>query len=620
MNVTRRLYPLLALLLLALAFVALVALNSVALRGVRLDLTRNGLHTLSPGTVAILSELEEPVRLRLYYSEQQTRDRGELQTFRVYATRVREMLEEIAARSGGRLTFEVVDPEPFSEAEDQAAAYGLSSLQLNTAGDRLYFGLVGSNSVDREEIIPFIQPGRETLLEYDIARLIAGLGRDERPVVAMLSGLPTGPQAEPGGPATAGWVFDRHLREMFELRRLQGQPTSIADDVDLLLLVHPKGLNEDTQYAIDQYVLRGGKLLAFVDPDAESDPAAFDPLMQVAVTIPRASDLPQLFAGWGIRFDPGQIVLDDRYALQVEDSERRPVRHLAVIGLDEAGMNPDDVVTADIGSLNFSSAGALELAPDSPLQMEPLVQSSTAAALAPVAKVRESAANPGALRTGFHASGNPYVLAARFSGPARSAFPQRAGAGHLAEATAPVNIVVVADTDVLTNRLWVTVSQFLGQEVVNTPFADNGAFIYNAVDNLVGDAHLISVRARQPATRRFEVVESLRRNAEERYRSTEEQLQRQLGEIEQQLIALQQPGEQAQAMTPAQAEQLVRFQEERLRMRRELREVQRRLNADIDGLGTRLTRINVLGMPALVVLVSLFVAWRRWWRRRGAAA
>src|SRR5690606_8116042 len=214
---------------------------------------------------------------------------------------------------------------------------------------------------------------------------------------------------------------------------------------------------------------------------------------------------------------------------------------------------------------------------------------------------RENAGTPGKLREGFQPGGNPFVLAARFSGPARSAFPEREGEGHVAVAATPANIVVVADTDVLTNRLWVTVSQFLGQEVVNPPFAQNGAFIFNAVDNLVGSPHLIAVRARAPAARRFEVVEALRRRAEERYRATEEELQRELDRIEQELIELQQPGDQAQALTPAQEQQLVRFQEERLRMRRELREVQRRLNADIDGLGERLTRINVLAMPMVVV-------------------
>lgn len=622
MNLARRTFPLLALALLALAFVALVALSSVALRGVRIDLTEKGLYTLSEGTLGILGKLEEPVHLKLYYSEHATREVGDLQQFRVFATRVRELLEEIAERSAGKVTLEVVDPEPFSEAEDQAAAFGLQAVPLNTAGDKLYFGLVGSNSTDRETTMPFIQPGKEQFLEYDVAKLISTLGVDTQPVVGLISGLPTGPQTDPSGRPSLGWVVDRQISELFELRRLQDAPSAIADDVDLLMVVHPRELSEDTLYAIDQYVLGGGRLLVFVDPDSEADQSAIDPLDPLSVAIPRASDLPKLFAAWGLRYDPTQVVLDDKLALQVQpDPNGPPVRHLAVLGLGRDALNQDDIVTAELATVNFSSAGALELAADSPLTMEPLVQSSPASALAPVARVRENASTPDRLRDGFHAGGHPQVLAARFSGLAKTAFPERSGERHRAVADAPVNIIVVADTDVLTDRLWVQISDFLGQAVYN-PFAGNGDFVFNAVDNLVGNADLITVRTRAAAARPFERVEALRRRAEERYRTKEQELQQQLDALEQQLSQLQQTDAegQAQALTPEQEAQLAHYQDERLRMRRELREVQHRLNADIEELGERLTRINVLAMPMVVIFLALMVGWRRWTRRRGAEA
>ena len=615
----RRLFPLFALALLALGFVALVALSSVALRGARLDLTQKQLYTLSEGTRNVLGRVDEPVRLKLYYSEKATRD---LQQFRVFATRVRELLEEIAACSGGKVTLEVIDPEPFSEAEDQAAAYGLQAVPLGSTGEKLYFGLVGINSTDGETVMPFIQPDKEAFLEYDVAKLVSTLSVDALPVVGLVSGLPTGPSTDPTGRTTPGWVVDRQVSELFELRRFQGNPTSIADDVDLLWLVHPRNLPEETLYAIDQFVLRGGRLLVFVDPDSEADQSAVDPLDPLSLAIPRSSDLPALFAAWGIQYDATRVVLDDKHALQVQpDPNGLPVRHLAVLGLGKDALNQDDVVSGELQGLNLSSAGSLSLSRESTLAMTALAQSSSASAQALVSQVRDSVADPGRLRDGFKPGGEPFVLAARFTGPLKSAFPDRKGDKHLAQSAQPVNLIVVADTDVLTDRLWVQVSDFLGQPVFNA-FASNGDFVYNAVDNLVGNADLISVRTRATAARPFERVAALRRSAEERYRSTEQKLQGQLDDLEKQLAALQKPGinGQAQALSPQQQAEIVRFQDDKLRMRKELREVQHRLNADIDALGMRLKLVNILGMPLLVVLVALLVAWRRWQRRRAAVA
>lgn len=619
MKLHRRSLPLLALALLALAFVAAVALSSVLLRGVRLDLTEKGQYTLSEGTLRILDKVEEPITLKLFYSEHASR---EFQQFRVFAARVRELLEEIAARSGGKVTLEVIDPLPFSEAEDQAAAYGLQAVPLNNAGQKLYFGLVGANSTDGESLMPFIQPDKEAFLEYDVAKLISTLSVDRLPVVGLISGLPTGPRIDPAGRASPGWVVDRQIAELFELRRLQGYPASIAEDIDLLMLVHPRELPDETLYAIDQFLLRGGRLLVFVDPDAEADTSGVDPLDPLSGAEPRPSDLARLFAGWGIQFDPTRVVLDEKYALQVQpDPNGPPVRHLAVLGLDAEALNQGDVVSGDLGRLHFSTAGALGLGKDSTLQMEPLAQTSAASALVEARAVRDAVADPDRLREDFRAGGNALVLAARFTGELASAFPEREGSeGHLARSSEPVNLIVVADTDVLTDRLWVQVRDFLGQPVYNA-FANNGDFVYNAVDNLVGNADLIAVRTRASAERPFEKVEALRRGAEQRYRAQEQRLQQQLDELEQKLAALQQTGAdgQAVAVTAEQQAEILRFQDERLRARKALREVQHQLNADIEALGNRLKLINILGMPALVTLVALLVAWRRWSRRRATA-
>ncbi|KFN44776.1 GldG family protein [Arenimonas oryziterrae] len=617
----RRSAPVYALPLLALAFLALVTLSAMFLRGARIDLTEHRQYTLSDGTRRILDRIEEPVKLQLYYSDKAARD---LPQFRVYAQRVRELLEEVAARSHGKVTLQVIDPEPFSKDEENAAAHGLQGVPLGASGDTLYFGLVGTNSTDGETTMPFIQPDKEAFLEYDLAKLISTLAIDKKPVVAVLSDLPTGPGLDPlTNQPTMGWVLDRQLVELFELRRLQPEPTSIGPDVDLLMLIHPKNLSDDTLYAIDQYVLRGGHLLVFVDPVAEADPAGTR-IDLSGQTQPVSSDLHTLFQAWGVQYDPGKVVLEaPQNSLQVQpDPNQPPVRNPALLGLRKTAFNAHDVITAGIETLNLSSAGALSVAADSPLKMEALVQSSSSSRLADAAAVRAAVADPGSLAEGFKEDGQEVrVIAARLSGVLKTAFPARRAAGQLVASKQPVNIVIVADTDLLSDRLWVQVQDFMGQQIFN-PFANNADFVYNTVDNLVGNADLIAVRTRASANRPFERVDAIRGAAEQRYQAKEKQLRQQLDELEQKLAQLQPaaPGEPAPKLTREQQADLLKLQEQKLTTRRELRDVQHQLNADIESLGRRLKLINILGMPLLVVVVAGLIALRRRQQRRSGGA
>lgn len=613
-----RIAPVVALPLLALAFVGLVALSAYLLRGARLDLTQHHLYTLSPGTLRILDRIPEPIKFELFYSEKAAQSQPQ---FRVFAQRVIELLDEASARSHGKLTVKVVDPEPFSDAEDRATNHGLQRVPLGNTGDVLYFGLVGSNSTDGEVAMPFIQPAKEAFLEYDLAKMVSTLSVASKPVLALLSDLPIGPGIDPiTGQPTPGWVMDRQLSEFFEIRRLQSDPGSIGEDVSLLMVVHPKAFSTDTQYAIDQFVLRGGHLLVFVDPYAESDPAG-NVLDSGAGSLSLASDLPVLFNSWGLLYDPGKIVLDAQNALQVQpDPNRPPVRHPAVLGLHKPSMNQSDVITTDLETLNLSTAGALQLASASSLKLEALVQSSSATMLSDPESIRAAATDPVVLNDRFKADGKgPYVLAGRLTGALKTAFPERRGAGHLAASVKPVNIVVVADTDLLSDRLWVQAQDFLGQQVLN-PFANNADFVYNAVDNLVGNDDLIAVRTRPTSDRPFERIEVVRRAAEARYQAKEKELQQQLDDLEQKLSRLQPITADGQTATLSreQQAQLLVFQQQKLRTRKELREVRHQLNADIDQIGSRVKMLNILGMPALVILAAIFIGWRGRRQRRDA--
>lgn len=611
MRASTRLRPALGLPLLAIGFLCLLALSNLLLGGVRLDLTENREYTLTDGTLGLARSLDEPVTLHFFYSEGAAKEYPQIAT---YAQRVRELLQELAVRSEGKVRFESVDPLPFSEDEDRAAAFGLQGVPLPD-GSTFYLGLVGTNSTDGEVPIPFLQPDREAFLEYNIAKVLAALATPDRPVLGWLSSLPTGPGFDPATASpTSGWVVDQQLRELFELRRLEAEVAMIPDDITLLVVVHPKDLSEDTLYAIDQFVLRGGRLLVFVDPEGEAD-ASGDAGGLLATSPTRSSDLAPLFAAWGLEYDPAKVVLDAGQAMTVRtDADDAGQQNLAVLGLDASRMNPDDLVTSGLEAINVSTTGGLR-AKEGGLVFTPLLRTSPQTQRVDAAAFQSVASDPALLLQGFQPSGVSEVIAARLTGRPKSAFPQRAGEGHLAQSAADVQIVVVADSDLLSDRLWLTGDPAAGPMGL-APFANNGDLVYNLVENLTGRDELIALRARPSSQRPFERVDALRRGAEQQFLRTEQELQQQLADLEARLTALQSgEGEEGVVLTPEQQTELARFQDQKLAIRQQLRDVQQQLNADIESLGARLKLINIVGVPLLVALVAfLFATWRA--RRR----
>jgi ABC-type uncharacterized transport system involved in gliding motility auxiliary subunit len=605
--------------ILAVLFIAVIVLVGALFRGVRLDLTENRLYTLSDGTRAVVAKLDEPINLYFFFSDRAAQDMPQLRT---YANRVRELLEEIEAASDGNIRLQTIDPLPFSEEEDRATGFGLQAVPLGTTGGSLFFGLAGTDSTDGQALIPFFQPDKEHFLEYDIAKLISSLSGQEQPVVGVLSRLDIGPGFDQQlGRPTEGWVAYGEMANLFDLRRIDPAATSFDEDLQLLMLVHPKGLSDDTLYAIDQFVLGGGRLLVLVDPHAEAEVPidGMDPTQ--AMFEARSSSLDRLFDAWGVGFDPEQVVLDAQLALQIQPRpELPPIRHLGVLGLGAETLNQGDVISAQLDAVNMSSVGHFTLREGAAVSMEPLAQSSASSALVATDRVR-FLPDPASLFTDFAPTGEHYVLAARLTGALGTAFPERSGAGHLAQGIEDANIVLIADTDVMSDRLWVQVQQFFGQRVMNA-FANNGDFIINAVDNLVGSSDLIAVRTRPRSVRPFTRVESIRRVAEQRFRIKEQELQAELAEAERQLAELQRGrGDQTSMMlSPEQQATLQRFQEEKLRIRRELRQVRRQLDADIQSLGARLKLINIIGMPLLLTLgAGGFAFWRSRKRKEARA-
>ncbi|MCC6171776.1 MAG: Gldg family protein [Gammaproteobacteria bacterium] len=615
-----------AVVLLGVLFVALTVLSAKLLRGARLDLTENRLYTLAPGTARIVGNLAEPVNLYFFFSAEGSTTYPALRT---YGTRVREFLQELVSRSGGKLRLTVIDPQPFSEEEDRAAELGVRAVPLGGEGKSFYFGLGATNSTDGRAAIDFFDPAKESFLEYDVAKLIHQLSTPRKPVVAWLSSLPMSGGFDPtSGQASEPWLVLGQAEQLFDVRPLQMDAKAIGADVDVLAVVHPKGLSPATQYAIDQFALRGGHVLMFVDPLAESDPSDAEPGNPLAALgADRASDPGRLLAAWGVAFDRGQVIGDLERGLVVSMRPGEPpTRHIGILGLDASSLNDGDVITATLTSVNLASAGFLAPQKDAATKFEPLLSTSTQAAPLPASRF-QMLMDPATLREGFRPTGQRYTLAARVTGNVRSAFPDGPPAGaeggtetHLAASRKPLNLVIVADSDLLSDFLWVRQQNLFGQRVAQA-WANNGDLVWNALDNLAGSNDLISIRGRATFTRPFDRVDALRLSAEDRFRAKEQELEQQLQDTEQKLAALETGRNESSEMllTPEQEQELERFQREKLRIRKELRDVRLQLDQDIRELGNRLRFTNIVVVPLIFAGLTLLVAvWRR--RRQAAIA
>ena len=603
-----------SLVILVVGFLLFTLLNNLMFGGMRLDLTENGLYTLSDGTKEIISEIDEPINLYFFFSGKASED---LTALRTYAQRVRELLEEYKLYGGTKINLKIINPEPFSEEEDRAATFGLQGVPANQSGDELYFGLAGTNALDGQAVIPFFQPDKEEFLEYDITKLIHNLATVEKSTVGVYSNLEIGGSIDPRTfqPSPA-WIFMTRLEELFAVKVLDDLSPDELETVDLLIVIHPKALDESGLFAIDQHVMNGGKFIAFVDPLAETDKsAAPETGMQGAAS----SNLNRLTSVWGVKLREDEILGDAQAALTVGGADGVPVRHLGIPGFTERNISRDDVVTALLENINMATVGILDIDMVEGVEARPLIVSSEFASPLPSLQF-QFLSDPGELQKGFTPSGETYVTAVRVSGSAKTAFPEgiEGFEGELKVATETLQAVIVADTDLLSDRLWVQVQDFFGQQIVSA-FADNGGFITNLVDNLSGSSALIDVRSRGQFSRPFVVVQNLRRQAEEKYLRNAEDLQIRLAETEQKLSELQssQVEDGLLTLTPEQEEALVRFQDEKLKIRKQLRDVRHQLDRDMETLGAMLKLLNILLMP-FVLIAILFVV-RRFRPGRGKA-
>lgn len=601
------------LVLAAVFLSAVIILANLTLTSWRFDLTENKLFTLSEGTLNILEQLDEPVRLDLYLSQKAMVGNPNLTN---YGTRVRDMLQEYKAHSGGLLELNVIDPEVFSEEEDQAVAIGIQSVPVNNSGDRMYFGLVGTNSTDDEKIIPFFHADREVALEYDITKLIHNLSYPDRKVVGIISALPIYGDPEQG---TEKWAVVNSMEEFFTLRKLSNTSTDF-NGVDVLMVIHPKALKNETLFAIDQYVLRGGLAMIFVDPMAESDPEKPDQANS-AVLPDLDSDLNKLTDQWGITLVKEKIAGDINAAMSVQvrrASGPQQINYLPWLRLAKESFNQSDFATSQLNVLHLGTSGIIEPKEGSDIQFTPLIE-TTEQSMRLDRDFLFIQRDPKLLLDSFKSEGRKQVLAARVQGHAETAFPegwvsddeeekqQNGTEGLISEGD--IHVVVIADTDILADIFWIRKQSFFGLDIPQA-IANNGDFVVNTLENLSGSSDLASLRTRREYTRPFERVESIRRQAELEYRESEQKLMQTLQETEKKIRTIQQEqgaasGEGTLLLTARQSDEIKKYQLLRVETRKELRAVQHNLRKNIESLGSILRFFNIAFLP--LVIIFLFI-------------
>ena len=559
-----------------------------------------------------MQSIQEPVTLHYFFSDQASKDIPQLRT---YANRVQELLQEYAQLSKGMITLNVIDPVAYSEQEDQATEFGLQGVPTGPAGESVYFGLAGSNSTGETETIAFFQPNKEQFLEYDVSKLIYSLTNTKKPVVGLLSRVPMFSSFDMETQRIRDpWAVTTQLQQLFDVRNIDFAEGKFDDDLEVLMVVHPKDLSLKTLYAIDQYVMQGGNLIVYVDPYAEADVPVMDSNSPIEAEGVRSSSLSKLFKAYGIEYSPAKVLGDRKYALTIDAGNGQQARHYAILGLDKSALATDNVMTSGLDMITMAMAGTVQPQAGADVEFEPLIQSSTEAMPFESSKFR-FLPKVSSLAEGYVATGENYNVAGRFEMQPQSAFPDgppkdsEVTSTHINQSNKRVNIVVVTDVDMLTDRMWVTVQDFLGQKIMDA-WASNGNFAVNAVDNLLGSSDLISVRGRATATKPFVVVEALRRDADDQFREQERVLQNKLRQTEQKITQLEakRDDENALMMSEEQRAEIARFQDEKLQVRKELRKVRHELDKNIQSLGNWLKAINIGLMPLLLTVLALVLS------------
>lgn len=630
-----------SLLGLTLAFIVYIATNTlfnVWSPAARLDVSEDKLYTLSEGTHTILESIDEPVILHFFFSERLGK---EVPFYASYSRRIRELLVEIVAVANGKVILVEHNPEPFSKAEDLAVAHGVQGIPVDQGGELSYFGLSGINTVDALELIPFFQTEREKLLEYDLVQMVNTLSNAEPAVIGIMSALPVmgdmGAQIQ--GRPLVPWTIAKKIKENFSLINLPQSIDDLPSNIDVMMVVHPQQMNQRAIYELEQFLFRGGRAMIFIDPKAESD-LSLGPNNTSSST----DNIQFLLAQWGIEVPTGQLLGDKSMALRINAgtaTQPIPAEYLVWLRVSAAHMNQDDPVISQLPDMNLASAGFIVHMDDSPLSFEPLITSSLNSSPISVNKVRGLRPDILGLLEQFKPDKNAYVVAARLRGSATTAFPDGPPQRNIAktaqelvknpdrpqlqQAIESMNIILIADADLLEDRFWLRKQQFFGRDV-EEQIASNADFVINSLSNLSGSDKLLTLRSRGVSQRPFEKVQKLQQQSASLLQEKERDLQDKLKKIQNDISKFggvnninDKDSNKLRVEVSLSEYQRAELEIQRLEMlsiRQQLREVKRSLREDEEQLESRLQFFNIGLMPIIVSIVAILLGVLKLCRRR----
>ena len=579
----------------------------------KIDLTTDKLFTVSENTKSIIKNLSEPISIKLFFSNSLSK---ELSQIRDYEKRVRELLMSYKKISNKNITVEIIDPRPFTDQEDLANVYGIQGLQLNEEGERFYFGAVFSNSVDDTTVIPFFELDREQFLEYDLTKTIYNLANTTKPNIGLISGLPlVGRVNNSQGNAQYERPFFIYqtLSEFFNVIDLSLEVSEIPENVDQLLIVHPKNLSDVTLYAIDQFVMTGKGVTIFTDPFSEFDNNLSKPESEKDFS---NSNLSRLFTSWGFDMKPGMVIGDIVNGRKVSlgpSNDQKIVTYVLWLAIQQNLLSNTDIITSNLDYIFLKSAGSIEnLNTNSSLVIEPLIRTSKESMLIERYKM-QFRADPEQLLKDFESQDKSYIIGARIKGELDSAFTMedikkieldtKQHINNIKDA----NIILFADTDLLSDNTWISEQDMFGRNSI-TPIADNGRMVVNSIESMSGGRNLIGLRGRGSSNRPFLVIEDLQKKAELSFREKQISLQNELQGTEDKLKEIQSNQlDSSESKTSEQNKAIEEFQRKILSIRKQLRDVQRQLNADIERLENNIKVLNIWTMPLIVIILYFFI-------------
>jgi ABC-type uncharacterized transport system involved in gliding motility auxiliary subunit len=602
------------LVVIGILFVLFNTLCSGFFKNTRIDLTEEKLYTLSEGSKAIVSELKDPVTLKYYFSFTDTVD---IPTLHVYGERVRDLLESFTKRSP-HLKLEVYDPRPDSEEAEWAEQYGFLKIPI-LPGENVFLGLLALNEMGDQQSIPYCDSDREEFLEYDIAKLISSVS-SKKPLVGVYSPLPLeGIEKNQylfgAGEKSQSWIFTTELKQLYDVK-----PVHVLTDLkglDFLILIHPKDLNEEEEYAVDQYLLSGKNALILTDPFCESDnPSPQDPENPMRIMTARDSKLPLTLIQNGITMDPSRMILDRELASKVQVTPGQIVDYYVWLNIAAEQLNRENAITAKLEALLFPYSGFFSINPDSGLKVQTLIESSKTAGISPSSIMLMNALTPDKISAAYTPGMDSMPMAIQVSGSLKTAFPNgnpnkkekaenKQEPESLTQSVKPTNMVLIADVDFLSNRFSVNIQNFLGN-VMMSPLNDNMNFFFNALETLSGSSHLANVRSRGKFSRPFKKVLQIEAQAQAKWMQEETQLSQKVEEANQKLNELLQQEKSTTGLNQKIAEEVEKFRAEKLETQKKLRGVRKSLRQEKEFLGTQLFLINTFLVPILFLIYGIY--------------